>query len=185
MKESKTPGKKKSRKSHSARRVGAKLEVGHRPQRGPCCLRSIGPAAEQGGTEREPRGGAGASTMGDTPVPRRCGGCSGAHPQQKVQEGAADDCSEISGPQQTGAGRQRGREAHLGTRVDLIENNASLRETLKHYKASPRDLAVERHPALGEHDLLAQRVLPGGSQPALSNDANWQTRIVPFFSWAN
>lgn len=54
MKESKTPGKKRSRKSHSARQVGAKLEVGHRPQRGPRHLRSIGPAAEQGGRSVNP-----------------------------------------------------------------------------------------------------------------------------------
>ena len=50
MKKSKTPGKKKKKeKSHSARRVRAKLEVGHRPRCGLRLLRSVGPAAEQGG----------------------------------------------------------------------------------------------------------------------------------------
>ena len=77
------------------------------------------------------------------------------------------------------------KEACLGTGIDLIENNARLHETLKHHKASPRDLSMERHPALGEYDSLARRVLPGGSQPTLSNSADWQTRTVPFFSWAN
>lgn len=164
MKESKTPGTKKKRRAT----VPGGSEQSWRWVTVPSVACTFSEVLAQ-----QPSRGDGAGTVGDAPAPRWCGGCTGARPQQTVQEGGASDRLEISSPRRQMLGDKRVKKARLTTGIDLTGDNADPFETLKHHRALPRDLVMGRHHVLGEHNSLAQRVLPGISQPTLSNGTNW------------
>lgn len=123
MKESKTPGTKKKRRAT----VPGGSEQSWRWVTVPSVACTFSEVLAQ-----QPSRGDGAGTVGDAPAPRWCGGCTGARPQQTVQEGGASDRLEISSPRRQMLGDKRVKKARLTTGIDLTGDNADLFETLKH-----------------------------------------------------